>query len=145
MPDFNDDDGRITIIAGKNRHWRTVTSTTVTLAGLLETVLYFYRAKILPHPLDDYSNSVKMHQAGASIVSPLPGLAAHVEKYDNYRSFRTEFDDSSEYVSLYFNWLDFGKFLVQFAKTELPISMWTILEMQARDIKENSINQQVIN
>lgn len=132
MTDFNDDDGHITIVAGRHRHWRTVSSTTVTLAGRLETVLFFHGQLLMPHPQNDYYNALMIYQMGASIVSPMPGLAAHVEKYDAYRSFRTEFDDSSEYVSLYYNWFDFGKSLVHLIKSEFEISMWKLVENYSR-------------
>jgi hypothetical protein len=127
MPEYNDDDGKITIIAGKNRHWRTVSSTTVTFAARLETVLYFYNLNMLPHPENDYYNALSMYRLGASIVSPISGMVSHVEKFDDYRSYRTAFDDSSEYVSLYFDWVGFGQFLVNFIKSELSVSLWSML------------------
>jgi hypothetical protein len=39
MSDFNDDDGHITIIAGKDRHWRTIFSTTVTFSARFATLV----------------------------------------------------------------------------------------------------------
>jgi hypothetical protein len=39
MPDYNDDDGKITIIAGKDRNWRTTYSTTVTFSARFATLV----------------------------------------------------------------------------------------------------------
>jgi hypothetical protein len=42
MSDFNDDDGKITIIAGKERNWRTTYSTTVTFSARFATLVMVY-------------------------------------------------------------------------------------------------------
>jgi hypothetical protein len=123
MPHHNDDDGRVTIVAGRRRHWRTVQSSTVTLSGRLETILYFLGLadQTFPNPLDDYDASVKMTTLyGASMVSPLPGLAAHIEDFDGYRPRPTQYDDSSQYVGLYHDWFEYGRHLVRHIKENLP-------------------------
>lgn len=85
--DFNDDDGKITLIAGKGRHWRTVHATTVTYSARFETMVmlpnivvpmrsfnrfpnpikllinvivkeYFHNKDMLPYPPDDYFRSL---------------------------------------------------------------------------------------
>lgn len=143
MPDFNDDDGSITILAGKQRHWRTISSTTVTLAARVETMLYFHRLGMLPHPMNDYYNSLSLQQAGASIVSPIPGMSSHVEKYDDYRSYRTEHDDSSEYVSLYFDWFSFAESIINLIKSgDFGSSMWRLVGAYSKS--RNDMHEQEI-
>jgi hypothetical protein len=39
MPVANDDDGKVTVIAGKDRNWRTVYSTTVTFSARFATLV----------------------------------------------------------------------------------------------------------
>ena len=82
MSHYNDDDGKITLVAGKNRHWRTVRSTTCTYAARLHTLLHMLQLNKLPHPLNDFGLSGEIVvDMGGTILSPLPGLSAHVEYY----------------------------------------------------------------
>mmetsp|Transcript_14523 Transcript_14523/g.24093 ORF Transcript_14523/g.24093 Transcript_14523/m.24093 type:complete len:285 (+) Transcript_14523:408-1262(+) len=111
--DFNDDDGKITLIAGKGRHWRTVHATTVTYSARFETMEYFHNKDMLPYPPDDYFRSLSISKAGAPIVSPLPSLATHLEYYGKYLDKPTAFSDSHEYVSLYYDWYDEAAYLLQ--------------------------------
>ena len=67
------------ILAGSSRHWRTVPTLAVTYAARLSTLDYF--AALMPIPTDDFFRSVRLtRDHGASIVSPLPTLAAICEQ-----------------------------------------------------------------
>ena len=66
-------------------------------------------------------------KAGASIISPIPSLAAHIESYENYLSQSTEHLDSHEYVSLYHDWFAEAADLLRKAK-QMKWNLWTLVE-----------------
>ena len=55
------------------------------------------RREILPNPKDDFGASMRLQAAGATIVSPMPGIAASVENVDRY---------DEESIGLYIDWRD---------------------------------------
>eukprot|EP01041_Mallomonas_annulata_P005352 gene5352-10701_t len=113
MPsDINIDDGKISVIAGRHRHWRTVSSVTVTFATRVDAFLYFN--DILPHPLNDYNNSVEITKRNGTILSPIPSLSSHIENF-HY------FDHRTQFVSLYHNWHKMGQDLL---KSNIYSSLW---------------------
>ena len=73
---------------------------------------------MFPHPKDDYFASLRMATHGASILSPLPGLAAHVENYEGYVD-EGERSSESGYVGLYNDWFAFGKGLVDYGRSQV--------------------------
>ena len=125
MSRFNAFDGELTLIAAKNRHWRDKVSVTCTFAARRGTIRELSQARLppakkgnygdevamtvpwtegglgmIPNPDDDYINSLRILIAGASVVSPVPGLATQVENMDTY--IETE-------VGLYHDWISFAK------------------------------------
>lgn len=76
---INDDDRHNTVVLGKTRHWRSVTSTTVTYFLRLRTFLAF-RDDIM-RPTDDWgaSHSVRKKGGDTTFMAPLPGLCSHNE------------------------------------------------------------------
>eukprot|EP00668_Euglena_longa_P016486 GGOE01020745.1.p1 GENE.GGOE01020745.1~~GGOE01020745.1.p1 ORF type:complete len:469 (+),score=120.59 GGOE01020745.1:79-1485(+) len=76
IADDNVDDGRIKVIAGAHRHWRTVESSTVTYATRLEVMNAV--KDILPAPWDDRKRCYRMRGRGVEIWGPLPGMATHL-------------------------------------------------------------------
>ena len=118
---FNAFDGELTLVAAKGRHWRDKVSLSCTFAALRGTIRELARARLplatkgtcggsaplvvpweegglgmIPNPLDDYANSLRLNTLGASVVSPLPGLATQMENVDCF--VETE-------VGLYHDWL----------------------------------------
>lgn len=67
-----------------------------------------------------------MTKAGASIVSPIPSLAAHIESYGNYLSTPTAILDSHEYVSLYHDWFDEAADLLHLVR-QMEWNLWTLV------------------
>ena len=76
---INDDDGQITIVAGKTRLWRSITSTTVTYAYRFKTFLAF--EDTLMQPKDDWKASHRIRQRAGNKVffSAIPSHGAHSE------------------------------------------------------------------
>ena len=111
---INPDANHVTVLAGRHRHWRTVSSTTVTYVARLEALIYYNHT--LPHPLNDYENSVNIYKSGGIILAPLPSLASHTESFDSYHNY-------AMYLSLYFDWCLYGRNLVDYIKT-LPRSLY---------------------
>jgi len=129
MPeDVNIDDGRVTVIAGRRRHWRTVSSMTVTFATRGDSFLYF--KDMLPHPLNDYHNSVEIIRHNGSIIAPLPSLASHIENYYYFNAY-------TQFVSLYHDWHAMGQELVTFLKT-LPNSLYNTVPKSMGDTSNDS-------
>ena len=97
---FNEDDGAVTVVAGQHRHWRTVRALSVTYAARLGTMRLL--RPLLPHPLDDYDNSQRLAAAlgGGAILTPLPGLASHIENIGHF---------SEPYVALYHDYVSLGQ------------------------------------
>ena len=97
---FNEDDGAVTVVAGQHRHWRTVRALSVTYAARLGTLRLL--RPLLPHPLDDYDNSQRLVAAlgGGAILTPLPGLASHIENIGHF---------SEAYVGLYYDYVALGQ------------------------------------
>ena len=77
--DINEDDGQITVVAGKTRLWRSITSTTVTYACRLRTFLAF--EDIIMHPKNDWgaSRDVRLRGGNAVFFGPIPSHGAHTE------------------------------------------------------------------
>ena len=77
--DVNDDDGHITVVAGKTRVWRSITSTTVTYACRLRTFLAF--EDIIMQPKDDWraSGAVRQRAGNAVFFCAIPSHGAHSE------------------------------------------------------------------
>ena len=97
---FNEDDGAVTVVAGQHRHWRTVRALSVTYAARLGMMRLL--RPLLPHPLDDYDNSQRLAAAlgGGAILTPLPGLASHIENIGHF---------SEPYVALYHDYVSLGQ------------------------------------
>lgn len=55
---------------------RPARSTTVTFSARLGTFKFMEQLGLVMHPDDDYFNSGKLYDAGASIVLPLPGTCS---------------------------------------------------------------------
>ena len=94
---YNPNDGNLTIIAALRRHWRDKASVTCTYIARRETMREALRREILPNPKDDFGASMRLQAAGATIVSPMPGIAASVENVDRY---------DEESIGLYIDWRD---------------------------------------
>jgi hypothetical protein len=77
--DINDDDGHITVVAGKTRLWRSIPSTTVTYACRFRTFLAF--EDIIMHPNSDWkaSHNVRIRAGNAVFFSAIPSHGAHTE------------------------------------------------------------------
>jgi len=77
--DINDDDGHITVVAGKTRLWRSIPSTTVTYACRFRTFLAF--EDIIMHPNSDWkaSQNVRTRVGNAAFFSAIPSHGAHTE------------------------------------------------------------------
>mmetsp|Transcript_11604 Transcript_11604/g.11626 ORF Transcript_11604/g.11626 Transcript_11604/m.11626 type:complete len:369 (+) Transcript_11604:102-1208(+) len=124
MPqDINIDDGRVTVIAGRRRHWRSVSSITVTFATRGDAFSHF--RYILPHPLNDFHNSLEITRLNGSIIAPLPSLASHIENY-------YYFDHRTQFISLYHDWHAMGRDLVEHIHT-LSVSLYNTM---TRNIEE---------
>ncbi len=65
---------------------------------------------------------------GASIVSPIPSLSAHIESYGEYMSHRDGPLDSHEYVSLYFDWFEEASSVIRFVKTSVQWNLWSLVQ-----------------
>jgi hypothetical protein len=78
MP-INNDDQHITVVAGRTRVWRSITSATVTYACRLRTLLAFDH--VLFQPNNDWANSQLIRKLGgnAAIFSAIPSHCAHLE------------------------------------------------------------------
>ncbi len=76
---INDDDGHITVVAGKTRIWRSITSTTVTYACRLRTFLAF--EDIIMHPNNDWhaSGAIRRRAGNAVFFCAIPSHGAHTE------------------------------------------------------------------
>ncbi|CAF3337566.1 unnamed protein product [Rotaria sp. Silwood2] len=97
---INDDDQHITIVAGRTRIWRSITSSTVTYAARLQTLLAF--TEILFQPVNDWSNSklVRYRGGNAAILSAFPSHCAHIETAVRSDGFRNGMDT----VPFYKDW-----------------------------------------
>ena len=82
--DYNPNDGQLTLIAALRRHWRDKGSLTCTYLARKETVRKAIREENLPIPTDDYNASMRLQAAGATIVSPIPGIASQIENVERY-------------------------------------------------------------
>lgn len=65
-------------------------------------------------------------KSGASIVSPIPSLSAHIESYGEYLSHRAGDLDSHEYVSLYHDWFEEAARLLESVKG-MEWNLWTLV------------------
>ena len=65
-------------------------------------------------------------KSGASIVSPIPSLSAHIESYGDYLSHSTWALDSHEYVSLYHDWFREAELLLTNVK-RMEWNLWTLV------------------
>ncbi|CAF3734274.1 unnamed protein product [Rotaria sp. Silwood1] len=76
---INDDDKHITVVAGRTRIWRSITSSTVSYASRLRTLVAF--AEVLFQPKNDWANSKLIRNLGghATIFSAIPSHCAHLE------------------------------------------------------------------
>jgi hypothetical protein len=76
---INDDDGHITVVAGKTRLWRSITSTTVSYACRFRTFLAL--EDIIMHPNSDWgaSHNVRARVGNAAFFSAIPSHGAHTE------------------------------------------------------------------
>lgn len=76
---INDDDGHITIVAGRTRLWRSIPSTTVTYTCRFKTFLAF--EDIIMHPNSDWkaSENVRIRSGNTVFFSPIPSHGAHTE------------------------------------------------------------------
>jgi len=72
----------------------------VTFAARLGTLRYIETLGIMQTPDDDYYNSGRIVDAGANIVLPLPGLAAHIENADVLEPV---------FTPLYYNYMDYAR------------------------------------
>jgi hypothetical protein len=88
----NDDDGRITIVAGRTRMWRSITSTTVSYACRLRTFLAF--EDIIMQPKNDWlaSHDVRARGGDAVFFCAIPSHGAHTETL-LWPKRRKSFDD----------------------------------------------------
>jgi hypothetical protein len=73
----NSDDGKLTLVAGKTRIWRSITSTTVTYACRLRTFLAF--EDMIMQPKNDWhaSNNVRQRGGNAVFFCAIPSHGAH--------------------------------------------------------------------
>lgn len=76
---INDDDGHITIVAGKTRLWRSITSTTLTYVCRFKTFLAF--EDIIMQPNNDWeaSHDIRNRAGNAVFFSAIPSHGAHTE------------------------------------------------------------------
>lgn len=76
---INNDDGFITMVAGETCVWRSITSTTVTYACRLKTLIAF--RDILMNPNNDWglSNEIRRRAGNAVFFSAIPSHGAHTE------------------------------------------------------------------
>jgi len=129
LDDVNPDQGAITVFAGKNRHWRSIRSTTSTFAIRLENFIKYFDD--LPFPKDipgnDFRASQRLYYQGLSMVSPLPSLSAHMNAFE-YIAWEDQRDNeaSTEYVPLYFNWFAMARNLLRYAH-EMEGNLWSLL------------------
>mmetsp|Transcript_26502 Transcript_26502/g.44798 ORF Transcript_26502/g.44798 Transcript_26502/m.44798 type:complete len:373 (+) Transcript_26502:76-1194(+) len=127
--DVNPDLGAITLFAGKNRHWRSISCVTSTFAIRLENFIQYFDELPFPKetPGNDFRASQRLYNMGVSMVSPLPSLAAHINSLEYIdQGEKRYFEASTEYVSLYFNWFAMARNLRRYAQ-DLEINMWNLL------------------
>jgi hypothetical protein len=67
-------------------------------------------------------------KSGASIVSPVPSMSAHLESYGEYLSHRDGPLDSHEYVSLYHDWCQEANTLLKFININMQWNIWTLVD-----------------
>jgi hypothetical protein len=100
--DINDDDGRVTVVAGRTRIWRSVPGTTASYACRLKTFLAF--EDIIMQPKDDWGASHKVRARGGDAIffSAIPSYGAHTETllWPNSNDSLTE----KETAAFYKNW-----------------------------------------
>ena len=95
---INDDDGRITIVAGRTRLWRSITSTTVTYVCRLRTFLAF--GDIIMQPKRDWgaSHDVRLRGGNAVFFSAIPSHGAHTETLRlHHKNEQISEDDTAAY------------------------------------------------
>ena len=115
---YNDDDGHVSVLAGRYHHWRTIKSTTVTFAARAETIHALWAT--LPTPSSDFWNSYFMSTyLNVSILSPLPGLSSHTESYSQFHMRSGDFRTSS----LYHPWMKMGRKIVKRLRSQSG-SLW---------------------
>jgi hypothetical protein len=74
----------------------------------------------------------RIADTGASIISPMPSLSAHIESYGNYLSHPTYSLDSHQYVPLYYDWFEEAENLLQIAK-QMEWNLWTLVRRYSND------------
>ena len=115
---INDDDGRITIVAGRTRLWRSITSTTVTYACRMRTFLAF--EDVIMQPKTDWGASHDIRSRGGDAVffSAIPSHGAHTETLRlRHKNERISEGDTAAYYKDW--WLFARRALLEAQKMEL--------------------------
>jgi len=115
---INDDDGHITMVAGKTRVWRSVTSTSVTYACRFRTFLAF--EDIIMHPKSDWkaSHHVRNRAGNAAFFSAVPSHGAHTETLLLRNEKNVDLDFNIGVAAYYKDWWLLGRRALSEAQKE---------------------------
>jgi hypothetical protein len=106
---INDDDGHITIVAGKTRLWRSITSTTVTYACRFRTYLAFEDTIMQPQNDWGASRSIRERAGNAVFFSAIPSHGAHSETLLQSNDDKNQSQSKIVVAAFYKDWWLFGR------------------------------------